>query len=115
MPELIANTIFLISLLILIITFYRVYELSILYEDKKSGLVIIAIGVAVFVVIILSLLTSLFAIDTLGLHIFTAESGQTERSISILISSLFTYFISSKFKITMINYCRKEGMIALKQ
>ena len=98
MIQLIADLIFVTSIVVFVITAYKGYEFSLEYEDNKSGIIIFSIGILYLFVVLSSLLAVLFGVFLSGIHILPVELVKLQKSIYILISSLTAYLVSSKFK-----------------
>jgi formate hydrogenlyase subunit 3/multisubunit Na+/H+ antiporter MnhD subunit len=113
--ELIVDILFVIIVVVLIISCFKAFEITISYEDKKSGIFLTIIGITYLFSIISSLLAIAYVIYLTDIHIFQEEYAKIEGAIFVLISTLTAYFISSKIKTTIINYCKKEGFIADKK
>lgn len=120
MSNLIPDTIFLISMLVILITCLKGYEISLLYLDRKwGGLIIISIVIAYILIMILSFLAVGYAFYyvryIMGIYILSAEFLKLETSIYLLINTLSAYFISSKFKKDTMNYFINKELIAVKE
>lgn len=111
MVDVVSDILFVISIFIIVSAVYKGYKLSLLYGDKKSGMVIIFIVIFYFLVISFSFLAILIAIDQSDILIHFNQLGKRGNSMSLLISSIGAYVVSSKIKKNIVDYCMRKGII----
>ena len=106
---------FLHPYLMIIITFYKGYELSLLYEDKRSGMIIISIGIVYLLIALFFFITAFYSLFMSEVHILSEEQVKLEGSIYVLIISFGTYFLSAIVRKIVVNQFLGKGVITLKQ
>ncbi|WP_459202027.1 hypothetical protein [Methanococcus sp. CF] len=118
MIELISNTIFVISIMVLIYTGFRIGMILFWYEDKTIGLVILLIAIMLGAVMLLSiviLMYALYYLSNLIIPTIPTEYIKFKSAILILIINVIVFFISINTKNKVLDYCLKKGIITKRE
>lgn len=115
MIELIADILFSAFVIIILIISYKGFNVSLLYNDNKYGLIVISIILIYITSAIITFLAIIFAPYKLGLSISFSSYPKFETAIHLVISSTMALFLSSKVMKITIDYFKKEGMVVQKK
>jgi len=115
--KLISDTIFVISMMVLLLGIWKLLPILLWYDDDYWGVIALSFVVGVAVIVGLSYVISMYiffnAVTVLA--IFTGEYIKFQGAIVILISSIISFIISTRVKNKLLDYCLKKRILTKRE